>query len=187
VQGQVRIVVYNARQCDPKKCTALKLKRFGLVRQVVQLRFLPKRAVVLNPFSEIAFSPADRMRVEEFGLVGLDCSWEHAEKVLLKHVRGTSRCLPILVAGNPVNFGKLTKLTTVEALAAALYIVGFRDQAEELLSVFKWGHTFLEMNHERLENYANAKDSTEVVEMQNRLIFGDKVREANVGKDEVNE
>jgi len=170
VNDRVRITVYNARQCDPKKCTALKLKRFGLVRQVVQLRFLPKRAVVLNPFSETAFSPADRERVEEFGLVGLDCSWEHAEKVLLKHVRGTSRCLPILIAGNPVNFGKLTKLTTAEALAAALYIVGFRSQANELLSVFKWGHTFLEMNHERLESYASAKDSAEVVELQKRLM-----------------
>ena len=184
MQGQVRIVVYNARQCDPKKCTALKLKRFGLVRQVVQLRFLPKRAVVLNPFSETAFSPADRKRVEEFGLVGLDCSWEHAEKVLMKHVRGTSRCLPILVAGNPVNFGKLTKLTTAEALAAALYIVGFRDQANGLLSVFKWGHTFFEVNHWRLEGYASAKDSTEVVELQNRLMQGEKAQVASVGKDE---
>jgi pre-rRNA-processing protein TSR3 len=175
VQRQVRIVVYNARQCDPKKCTALKLKRFGLVRQVVQLRFLPKRAVVLNPFSEVAFSPADRDRIEDFGLVGLDCSWEHAEKVLLKHVRGTSRCLPILVAGNPVNFGKPTKLTTAEALAAALYIAGFKDQANELLSVFKWGHTFLELNNERLERYAKAEDSTEVVELQKGFMPDEKM------------
>jgi len=162
--------VYNARQCDPKKCTALKLGRFGLVRQVVQLRFLPKRAVVLNPFSETAFSPADKLRIEEFGLVGLDCSWEHAEKVLLKHVRGTSRCLPILIAGNPVNFGKPTKLTTVEALAAALYIVGFKEQGEKMLSIFKWGHTFLELNEKRLECYAKAKDSGEVVEAQKHFM-----------------
>jgi len=178
VQRQVRIVVYNARQCDPKKCTALKLKRFGLVRQVAQLRFLPRRAVVLNPFSETAFSPADRKRIEEFGLVGLDFSWEQAGRVLLKHVRGTSRCLPILVAGNPVNFGKPTKLTTAEALAASLYIAGFRDQANGLLSIFKWGHTFLEINQERLESYSNAKDSTEVVELQKRFLLGDGKRKA---------
>jgi pre-rRNA-processing protein TSR3 len=170
VQERVRIVVYNARQCDPKKCTALKLKRHGLVRQVTQIRFLPKRAVVLNPFSEIAFSPADRERVERSGLVGLDCSWEHAEKVLLKHVRGTSRCLPVLIAGNPVNFGKLTKLTTAEALAGALYIAGFTGQASELLSIFKWGHTFFELNRERLESYANGKDSKEMVELQERFM-----------------
>jgi pre-rRNA-processing protein TSR3 len=124
---------------------------------------------VLNPFSEIAFSPADRKRVEDFGLAALDCSWEHAEKVLLKQVKGTSRCLPILIAGNPVNFGKATKLTTVEALAAALYIAGFKQEARELLSVFTWGHTFLELNYALLENYAAAQDSTEIIKMQNSL------------------
>ncbi|MEM2972450.1 MAG: DUF367 family protein [Candidatus Bathyarchaeia archaeon] len=168
--NQVKIVVYHAGQCDPKKCTALKLKRHGLVRLVRQIRFLPKRAVVLNPFSEIAFSPADRKRIENFGLVGLDCSWEHAEKVLLKHAKGTSRCLPFLIAGNPVNFGKPTKLSTVEALAAALYIANFKEEATKLLSIFKWGHTFLEMNMERLEAYVEAKDSTAIIEMQKQFI-----------------
>ena len=161
-----RLTIYHASQCDPKRCTGLKLKRHGLVRLVTKTRFLPKRAVVLNPFSEIAFSPADRKRVEDFGLVALDCSWEHAEKVLLKQVKGTSRCLPILIAGNPVNFGKATKLTTVEALAAALYIAGFKQEARELLSIFTWGHTFLELNRALLENYASAQDSTEIIEMQ---------------------
>jgi len=171
VQRQVRITVYHAAQCDPKKCTALKLERHGLIRIVSQLKFLPKRAVVLNPFSEKAFSPEDKWRIESFGLAALDCSWEHAEEVLRKHVRGTSRCLPVLVAGNPVNFGKLTKLTTAEALAAALYIAGFREEATKLLSVFKWGHTFLDLNRERLENYAKAKDSTEIVKLQ-QLFMG---------------
>lgn len=172
MQRQVNIVVYNAKQCDPRKCSGSKLRRFGLIREVLQIRYLPKRAVVLNPFSEVAFSPADKERVERFGLVGLDCSWEKAEKVLLKHVRGTSRCLPVLIAGNPVNFGKATKLSTVEALAAALYIVGFEEQASRLLSIFKWGHTFLELNYERLESYRNARDSSEIVEIQRRLFRG---------------
>jgi pre-rRNA-processing protein TSR3 len=170
MQRQVKIVVYHAGQCDPKKCTALKLKRHGLLRLVRQIKFLPKRAVVLNPLSEIAFSPADKERIENFGLVALDFSWEHAEKALLKNVRGTSRCLPYLIAGNPVNFGKPTKLSTVEALAAALYIAGFKEEASRLLSIFKWGPTFVELNYERLENYANAKNSTEVVKMQSRFM-----------------
>ena len=169
MERHVNIVVYNAKQDDPRKCSAAKLRRFGLVREVLQIKFLPKRAVVLNPFSEIAFSPADKTRVEDFGLVALDCSWEHAEKVLLKHVRGTSRCLPVLIAGNPVNFSKATKLSTVEALAAALYILGHTNQASELLSLFKWGHTFLDLNHDWLESYKKAKDSTEIVEIQERF------------------
>lgn len=170
----LRITIYHAAQCDPKKCTGLRLKRRGFARVVTKTRFLPKRAIVLNPFSEIAFSPADRQRIEDFGLVALDCSWEHVQKVLSGHVKGTSRCLPILIAGNPVNFGKVTKLTTAEAIAAALYIAGFKEKAVELLSIFTWGHTFFELNTVWLENYVQAKDSAEIVKMQNSLFSGKK-------------
>lgn len=166
MQKQVKIVVYHAGQCDPKKCTALKLKRHGLVRLVHQIKFLPKRAIVLNPLSEIAFSPADKERIEIFGLAALDFSWEHAENALLKNVKGTARCLPYLVAGNPVSFGKPTKLSTVEALAAALYIADLKEEALGLLSIFKWGQTFIDLNYERLERYAKATNSTEIIEMQ---------------------
>lgn len=166
----VKIVIYHAGQCDPKKCTALKLKRHGLVKLVHKIKFLPRRAVVLNPLSRIAFSPADRERIEKFGLAALDFSWEHAERVLLKSVRGTSRCLPYLIAGNPVNFGSPTKLSTAEALAAALYIAGFKEEAYRLLSIFKWGHTFLELNKERLESYSKTKDSKAVIEVQKQFM-----------------
>jgi pre-rRNA-processing protein TSR3 len=169
-----RITIYHAAQCDPKKCTGLRLKRRGLARIVTKTRFLPKRAIVLNPFSEIAFSPTDKQRVENFGLVALDCSWEHAQKVLSGHVKGTSRCLPILIAGNPVNYGKLTKLTTAEAIAAALYIAGFKEKATELLSIFTWGHTFFELNGVLLDSYAQARDSAEIVDMQTKLLKGKK-------------
>ncbi len=169
----VRITIYHANQCDPKRCTGLKLKRRGLARIVSRTRFMPKRAIILNPFGEIAFSPADRQRVADFGLAALDCSWEHAEKVLSHNVKGTSRCLPILLAGNPTNYAKATKLSTAEALAGALFIAGFKDEAREVLSIFTWGHTFLELNATLLEAYAAAKDSTEVVEIM-RSKFGAK-------------
>jgi len=168
----VRITIYYAAQDDPKKNTALRLKRRGLARTVSKIRFLPKRAIVLNPFGEIAFSPADRQRLLDFGLAALDCSWEHAQKVMAEHVRGTSRCLPILIAGNPVNYGKLTKLTTAEAIAAALYIAGFKEEAHQVLDIFPWGHTFFELNSFLLDSYVLAKDSGEIVEMQTRLLRG---------------
>lgn len=155
--------MYQAGQCDPKRCTGLKLKRHGFARVVKQTRFLPKRAIVLNPFAETAFSAADRERVSEAGLVALDCSWEHAEKVLSHHVRGTSRCLPVLIAGNPTNYARLTKLSTAEALAGALYIAGYKEEAKKLLAIFVWGHTFFELNAILLDDYANAKDSSDVV------------------------
>jgi pre-rRNA-processing protein TSR3 len=172
VEKSPRLTIYHANQCDPKRCTGLKLKRHGLARVVTSIRFLPRRAIVLNPFGEIAFSPADRQRIQDFGLAALDCSWEHAQKVLSTHVRGTSRCLPILMAGNPTNYAKPTKLSTVEAIAGALYIAGFRDEAEKVLSIFIWGHTFLELNRELLEKYASARDSTEIIEMQRSFTRG---------------
>lgn len=169
MENPIRLTIYHANQCDPKRCTGLRLKRRSFARVVTKARFLPRRAIVLNPLSEIAFSPADRERVENWGLSALDCSWEHAEKVLLKQLRGTSRCLPILIAGNPVNFGKATKLTTAEAIAGALYIAGFKQEAKEILSIFTWGHTFLELNEALLDNYASAENSTEIIEMQRSL------------------
>jgi pre-rRNA-processing protein TSR3 len=169
LEDSPRLTIYHANQCAPKRCTGLKLRRFGFARVVKKIRFLPKRAVVLNPFSEIAFSPSDRERIKNFGLVALDCSWEHVEKVILKHVKGTSRCLPILIAGNPVNFGKATKLTTVEALSAALYISGFKEKAKSILSVFSWGHSFLDLNNTLLEKYSMTINSSEIIRVQNDI------------------
>jgi len=158
--------VYHAKQCDPKKCTTLKLKRHDLVRVVYQVRQLPHGAVILNPFSQKAFSPADRERLERRGLAAIDCSWMHADDAFELSMRGASRCLPYLIAANPVNYGIATKLSTVEALAAALYIAGLKEKAERLLSIFKWGLHFINLNRVRLDAYAQAKDSGEVVELQ---------------------
>jgi len=167
----IEIIVYHAGQCDPKKCTALKLKRYQLIKIVRQIRRLPRGAVILSPFSKKAFSPADKRRLKNRGLAALDCSWAHANDILKLSTRGALRCLPYLVAANPVNYGKPTKLSTVEALASALYIAGYRDEAERLLSIFKWGPNFLELNREPLETYAQATESCEVVEMQKWFIL----------------
>jgi pre-rRNA-processing protein TSR3 len=166
----VSVTVYHAKQCDPKKCSTLKLKRHNLVRVVHRVRELPRGSVILNPFTPKAFSPADQERLKKRGLSALDCSWVHAKEVFNISSHWTPRCLPYLVAANPVNYGKPTKLSTVEALAAALYIAGFSEQAEELLSKFKWGPQFIILNEELLEGYAQAKTSAEVVKVQNEYI-----------------
>lgn len=168
---EIKIVVYHAKQCDPKKCSALKLRRHNLVRIVHRINRLPKGAVILNPFSFKAFSPEDRQQIERCGLAALDYSWEHAEKMKPLSKRGFSRCLPYLIAANPVNYGSPTKLSTVEALAAALYIAGFRPEAERILSIFKWGPEFIRLNYERLESYAKAKDSKETLELQRQFML----------------
>lgn len=159
-------MVYHAKQCDPKKCSALKLKRHNLVRVVHRTREIPRGAIILDPFASKAFSPSDRPILEKRGLTALDCSWVHAKEVFGFSSNWANRCLPYLLAANPVNYGKPTKLSTVEALAGALYIADFREQAEKLLSKFKWGLQFIILNEELLEAYAQAKDSMEVVEAQ---------------------
>jgi pre-rRNA-processing protein TSR3 len=163
--------VYHARQCDPKKCSTLKLKRFGLVRVVYRVQQLPTASILLNPYGERAFSPIDRIRIEQHGLVALDYSWEHGVQPRLPAFV-VSRCLPFLVAANPVNFGTPTKLSTVEALAAALYIAGFKPDAEKLLGIFKWGPEFVRLNYERLEAYAKAKDSSKILDLQRGYMQG---------------
>jgi pre-rRNA-processing protein TSR3 len=157
----MELVIYHADQCDPKKCTGRKLARFGLARLTRRTNDL-RSCLVLSPFGERALSPADK---DACRLAALDCSWAHAEEVF-KRLRLRERALPYLVAANPVNFGKPFKLSTVEALAAALVILGDYGQADAILSKFSWGHVFLELNQEPLREYAQAKDSSEVVKIQ---------------------
>jgi len=66
------------------------------------------------------------------------------------------------LSGNPVNYSKLNKLTTVEAIAAAVYILGNKDSSLELLDKFKWGHTFFELNQNLLEDYSKLKSEDEI-------------------------
>ncbi|MFC7135683.1 DUF367 family protein [Halobaculum litoreum] len=151
---------------DPDKCTARKLARFDLAELHRSDRATPY-GVVLNPHAERALSPADREAGET--LVALDCSWESAGEARFS-LPGEHRALPYLVAANPVNFGRPMQLTTVEAFAAALCILGERDHAERVLAKFTWGETFLELNEEPLRRYAECGDSSEVVAIQQEYL-----------------
>lgn len=161
--------IYHANQCDPKKCTGKKLKKFNLVQMHADIGELPKGSILLDPFAEKALSPTDRTARS---ITVLDCSWEEVERVfpLLKRRGLRHRALPYLVAANPVNFGKPYKLGTAEAFAAALYILGHKKHAELVMSKFNWGHTFIELNQAPLDEYAGAKDSAEIVEIQGYYI-----------------
>ncbi len=88
----------------------------------------------------------------------------------LQSRRMVHRALPFLLAANAVNFGRPFKLSTVEAFAAALYILGEKEQAALILNKFKWGPIFLELNREPLERYSKSRDSTEVVRIQGEYL-----------------
>lgn len=161
-----KILIYHAEQCDPKACTGAKLRRFGLAKVFYTPKRIPRGSIVLNPFTDKALSPEDRKYLGN-GLVALDCSWKHAAEVF-QHLNRPihSRILPLLVAANPVNYGKVSKLGTAEAISAALYILGYEDEAGEIMSKFKWGPHFLQLNEELLERYKDAKSSAEIIKIQ---------------------
>lgn len=160
----IRLFAYHAGQCDPKKCTSLKIARFGLVKLVPRTTSLPAGVVLLTPEAERALSPADSPRAARIGLAVLDVSWKRG--IFPRVARGVPRALPYLLAANPVNYGKPYVLSSAEAFAAALVVLGREDEAWRLLSKFAWGEQFLRLNHEPLEAYRGARDSAEVVKAQ---------------------
>ncbi len=164
-----KLFLYHAKQCDPKKCTGKKMGRFGLVNVKDSIGRIPKGSILLDPMAEKALSPQDSAKK---GITVLDCSWEEIERVFpqIIQMKLQHRALPYLVAANPVNFGRPFKLTSAEAFAAAVYILGNKQQAEIIMSKFNWGHTFIELNHGPLEEYSMASNSKEILRIQNEYI-----------------
>lgn len=167
---QIRLYALMEREDDPKKCTAAKLLRFGELKKVSSSASVPRGAIVLDPEAERALSREDADAAARFGLLVLDCSWERLKRFPSIRSGLRHRALPFMLAANPTNFGKAQKLSSAEALAAALYIMGERNHAERLMSRFKWGPSFVEINRELLDAYAHAATSTEVVEIQNEVL-----------------
>ena len=57
-------------QDDPKKCTAAKMVKFGLAKNIKKIG---SKGLVLDPFSDKMLLPKDRSLVS--AIVGIDCSW----------------------------------------------------------------------------------------------------------------
>ena len=142
----IRILCFD--QDDPKKCTAKRLERFNLSDNHSTFKTLPPMGLVLDPFSEKILSGADIPLAEVGGIVGVDCSWNRASETFsrLRLMGLEPRRLPLVTPANPVNSGKVGKLTTAEAIASALLICGQSEQAQKIMSVFKWGPAFLRLN-----------------------------------------
>ena len=153
----MKLQVLMFYQDDPKKCTAAKMVKFGLAHTIKKIN---SRGLVLDPFSEKTLLPKDKSSITS--IIGIDCSWNLADQAFSKKFNGIKRKLPPLLAGNPVNYAKLNKLTTVEALSASLFILGFKEQSLELLDKFRWGHTFYELNQNLLEEYSKLQNEDQI-------------------------
>ena len=153
----MQIQVVMLKQDDPKKCTAAKLVKFGLAKNVKKTS---GKTLILDPFSEKTLIPSDQKLVDS--ITAIDCSWNLVDETFIKKFSGVHRKLPPLLAGNPINYSKLDKLTSVEAIAGSLIILGQKNLGLQLLDKFKWGHTFFELNKNLLNDYSQI-DSNEQI------------------------
>ncbi|CAD6572406.1 MAG: ribosome bioproteinsis protein tsr3 [Cyphobasidiales sp. Tagirdzhanova-0007] len=166
--GQARNGGNLERPRRPPVAIGKKLARLGLMSELrIGQRF---RGIVLSPKGTQIVSPADRDLVMENGTAVVECSWARLEELPWGKIRSPhERILPYLIAANPINYGKPFKLTCVEAVAAALYICGFDEQATEMLDKFGWGHSFWEMNGPLVERYKTCHDAEEILAMQSTI------------------
>lgn len=166
---RIRVYVWDEGHCNPKRCTARRLARMALATQVPRMGLLPRGAILLDPFAQKALAREDLDVAQRRGVVVLDCSWQYAEESFNSARRVghlAARALPLLLAANPVNYGRPQRLSSLEAAMAALYILGEPDHARRLARAHSWGSTFLTLNAGPLEDYASAGTSAEVVAIQ---------------------
>lgn len=147
---QICVLLFN--QDDPKKCTAAKLVKFKMAKDVKRIS---KTTLVLDPFAQKTLLKKDKALVDS--ITAIDCSWNKADTTFSTNFSGIKRKLPPLFAGNPVNYSKLGKLTTAEAIAGALFLMGYNEEGQKILDKFKWGHTFYELNQNLLAEYSKAE------------------------------
>ncbi len=173
----MNVFVIDYGQDDPAKCTAKKMARMGLATEVSRKFHASNTTVVLNPFADTVLSPLD---AGSKSVLAIDCSWNQAQEVFFRKIGGKHRRLPALLAANPTNYSRLGILSSVEAVAAALFILGEKEDAERFLALYKWGPTFLTLNHDPLEEYSRAGSETEVEEME--VAYFPQLRVAERGK-----
>ncbi|KAI9743258.1 MAG: ribosome biogenesis protein tsr3 [Claussenomyces sp. TS43310] len=152
---------WDLGHCDPKRCSGKKLMKMGQMRDLAIGQ--KHSGVIISPNAKHTISPADGELMEQYGAAVVECSWARVKEVPWGKIGGRcERLLPYLVAANSVNYGKPWRLNCVEALGAAFYICGHPDWAEDVLSHFSYGQTFLDINSSILKRYAACTDEDDI-------------------------
>jgi len=177
-KAAIRLLIVLAGEDHPKACTGRRLLRWKRALRVPREGASFPKPIVLDPYSPTPLSSADLETAERSGVLAVDCSWNRLASrgtfpgaAVGDRSRGTHRRLPILIAANPQHYGRVAELNTVEALSAALSILGRVEEAEGLLDGFRGGPEFLEVNRKRLDRYRLAASATEVT-TEEKALFG---------------
>ena len=150
-------------QDDPTKCTARKMINMELAKGVGRKFHASDNVLVLNPYAHRVLAPPDRGAK---AVLVVDCSWNQAQEVFFRKVGGKHRRLPILLAANPTNYSRAGMLSSLEAVAATMYILDETEEAAEYLNIYKWGPNFLTLNQEPLESYRKSKTEGKVLDAE---------------------
>ncbi len=176
--GPLRLWVILAGEDHPKACTGRRLMHWGRVRLMANASRDAPGPVVLDPYAPTPLSSADRATAARSGLLVVDCSWNRLsarggfpgeDGRTSRH--GSRRRLPILMATNPQHYGRVAQLTTVEAFAAALYVLGRESEARRVIDGFAGGEEFWEVNQIRFDRYRASKNAADILAAEKEL-FG---------------
>ena len=148
------VLIVVRRGEDPAKCTVRPLRGTpGLDFLPYPLRQKPdlSRHLLLAPDAPpLTLADADRP------LLLLDASWRHAAKMRKAVEPVEARSIPpgwqtAYPRRSKIHDDPDTGLATVEALYAALLLLGFRD--DSLLRFYPWRAAFLDLNRDLLSRY----------------------------------
>jgi len=169
--SEIRLYVMRFSEDSPSASTGVKLYRLGVAERIGERRLYNLKGIILDPYAETLISKKDLSEAKT--LVVIDRSWNVLEKekrMRLKAGKMLRRRLPLLIASNPINYTKAFKLSSAEALAAALAILGCQDRAKEVMSKFKWGDNFFSLNAKLFELYNKANDAQELLNAEKEAV-----------------
>lgn len=166
----IKLCMFEFSQNDAKKDSGVRLVRRGLATSMAANAAF--KGIVLSSSSSTYLSRADRPLLEQFGLAGINCSWNRVEELPWARLQrqGHHRILPHLLAANTINYGRPFKLNTAEALGAALIIAGFDQDAAQVFDSFPDGEQFVRLNGEVLRLYSQASSSDELKALQDNYL-----------------